>query len=69
MSATVTLPFPDQHLPRLDSLVCRLQAASPDQNEVQLLQRIFLAGLAAMESATANQPVISPAAPNQEAPQ
>jgi len=55
MSATVTLPFPDQHLPRLDSLVCRLKATAPEQNEGQLLQRIFLAGLAAMENAIANR--------------
>lgn len=58
---TLTLPLDERHLPRLSALVGKLQAQTPADSEEKTLARIFLAGMAAMESATGHQPIIAPA--------
>lgn len=60
---TIAFQLPEQHLSRVEQVANRLRSGShsgADDNAI--LSRIFLAGVAAMESATTSQSVISPAA-------
>ena len=60
---TIAFQLPEQHLSRVEQVANRLRSGiHSDADDNAILSRIFLAGVAAMESATTSQSVISPAA-------